>query len=105
LAETWEATQCTPNYLCCCPFIDLFHPLETCVRATCSTSSQLLLAPRRFLSTIIAWPRIAGIADFGLPIFPTWRADGHWKELPHHFSIGIVNQQLKLLFSMTFPPS
>jgi len=20
-----------------------------------------------------------------LPIFPPWRADGHWKELPHHF--------------------
>jgi hypothetical protein len=25
------------------------------------------------------------IADFRLPIAPPWRADGHWKELPHHF--------------------
>jgi hypothetical protein len=40
---------------------------------------------RRTFSTIIAWPRIAGIADFRLPIFPPWRADEHWKELPHHF--------------------
>ena len=25
------------------------------------------------------------IADFRLPIAPPWRADRHWKELPHHF--------------------
>ena len=45
----------------------------------CCTSLHFLLVRRRF-STIIAWPRMAGIADFRLPI-----ADGHWKELPHHF--------------------
>jgi hypothetical protein len=31
-----------------------------------------------------------------LPIFPPWRADGHWKELPHHFfnrQSSIGNQQ------------
>jgi len=33
-----------------------------------TTSLHLLLARRRF-STIIAWPRMAGIADCGLPIF------------------------------------
>jgi hypothetical protein len=25
------------------------------------------------------------IAGFRLSIFPPWGADGHWKELPHHF--------------------
>jgi hypothetical protein len=34
---------------------------------------------------------MAGITDFRLPIAPPWRADGHWKELPRHFSI--VNRQ------------
>jgi hypothetical protein len=33
---------------------------------------------------IVAWPRMAGIADFRLPIAPPWRADGHWKGLPHY---------------------
>jgi hypothetical protein len=28
---------------------------------------------------------MAGIGDLRLPIFPAWPADGHWKELPHHF--------------------
>jgi hypothetical protein len=42
---------------------------------------------------MIAWPRTAGIADFRLPI-----ADGHWKELPHHFfnrQSATSNRQLK----------
>jgi hypothetical protein len=37
-----------------------------------------------------------GIGDFRLPIFPPWRADGHWKELPHHFfsrQSSITNRQ------------
>jgi hypothetical protein len=45
---------------------------------------------------IIALPRMTGIADFRLPIAPPWRADGHWKELPHHFfnrQSAISNQQ------------
>ena len=50
----------------------------------CSASLHLLFVRRRF-STIIAWPRMARIADFRLPIAPPWRADGHWKELPHRF--------------------
>jgi len=38
---------------------------------------------RRRFSTIIAWPRMAGIADFRL--LPLGGTDEHWKELPHHF--------------------
>jgi hypothetical protein len=39
----------------------------------CSASSELLRFLRR-VSAIIAWPRMAGIADFRLPIAPPRRA-------------------------------
>jgi hypothetical protein len=51
------------------------------------------------LSLCSFWRRVeggTGIGDFRLPIFPPWRADGHWKELPHHFfnrQSAIVNRQ------------
>jgi len=64
-----------------------------------ATLLHLLLVQRRF-STIIAWPRMAGIADFRLPI-----PDGRWKELPHHFfnrQSAISNENL--LFGCGYGP-
>jgi hypothetical protein len=47
--------------------------------AGCGTICEILRVLRR-ISAIVVWPMVAGIADCRLSL-----ADGHWKELPHHF--------------------